>query len=79
MLAELTARAEGDYLSPVAIAIVHLGLGNADAALNWTERACDDRHGWLAYLTVNPQFDGLRDRARFKRLVARMQLAPTAQ
>ena len=78
LLADLARHRADGYVSPVAFAIVHIGLGNADAALDWAERALDERRGWVAYLTVNPLFDGLRDQPRFKRLVARMQLDPAA-
>jgi serine/threonine-protein kinase len=73
-LAEMLARAEGGYVSPVAFATICLGLEDWDQALEWTERAYDDRRGWLAYLRVNPILDPLRGRARFEALVRRMKL-----
>jgi hypothetical protein len=38
------------------------------------ERAHRERRGWMAYLRVNPMFDGLRGRARFEALVAEMKM-----
>jgi eukaryotic-like serine/threonine-protein kinase len=73
-LAKLEARARRDYVSPVSLATVHLGLENWDAALDWMERAHRERRGWMAYLRVNPMFDGLRGRARFEALVAEMKM-----
>ncbi|HEV7704056.1 MAG TPA: protein kinase [Gemmatimonadaceae bacterium] len=73
-LAELEARGEREYVSPVAFATAHLGLENWDAALDWTERAHLERRGWLTYLRVHPIFDALRGRARFEALVTKMKL-----
>jgi len=63
---------EREYVSPVALATVHLGLGNNSRALDWAERAFEERRGWLAYLTVNPLVDPLRGEPRFEALVERM-------
>ena len=61
-------RDSGDYVSPVALATIHLGLGDREAALDWTERALAERRGWLAYLGVNPILDPLRGHPRFEAL-----------
>ena len=74
MLADLTGIAAKGYVSPVSFAIVHIALGNTDLALDHAERAYAERRGWLAYLTVNPLFDGLRGNPRFESLIDRMGL-----
>jgi Flp pilus assembly protein TadD len=74
VLAELLALAARDYVSPVAFATIYLGLEEWEKALDWAERAYDDRRGWLVYLRVNPIVDPLRGRARFEALVRRMKL-----
>ena len=74
-LAQLHALAARDYVSPVAFATMYLGLEDWEKAFEWTERAYDDRRGWLAYLRVNPIFDPLRGRARFEALLQRMRLS----
>jgi serine/threonine-protein kinase len=73
-LEELGVAARSSYVSPVAFAILHIGMGNLDAALDWCDRAFDDRRGWLAYLKVNPVFDPVRNEARFTTLVEKMRL-----
>ena len=66
--------AAGRYVSPVAFATILIGLGDAEGALDWIERAYDDRRGWLVYLNVNPILDPLRGHPRFEALVQRMRL-----
>jgi serine/threonine-protein kinase len=72
LLAELEARAAAGYVSPVALATIHVGLGDAERAIDAAERALADRRGWLVYLHVNPLLDPLRGHARFEALVRRM-------
>jgi eukaryotic-like serine/threonine-protein kinase len=73
-LRDLEQRAQAGYVSPVAFATLYLGLGDVEAALNWTERAREERRGWVAYLRVNPIFDPLRESPRFHALVEKMRL-----
>ena len=74
LLGELVAQSRREYVSAVALATLYLGLGEISQALDWTERAYDERRGWLAYLKVNPLFDPLRGEPRFEALVKKMRL-----
>ena len=74
ILGELEEVRARDYVSPVALATIHLGLGDVDKALDWTEVAYDERRGWLAYLKVNPIMDPMRGHPRFEALVTKMKL-----
>src|SRR5262249_48829845 len=74
LLVELQAERENGYVSPVAFAILQIGLENWREALDWAERAYDERRGWLAYVNVNPIFDPLRDEPRFQSMVKKMRL-----
>ncbi|HEY8164729.1 MAG TPA: protein kinase [Gemmatimonadaceae bacterium] len=67
-----------DYVSPVELATLELGLGNYDAALDWMDRALEERRGWLAYLDVHPIVDPVRAHPRFGELVTKMNL-PSAR
>jgi eukaryotic-like serine/threonine-protein kinase len=75
LVAELAARAAKRYVSPVAFVMLHAALGETEPALDWLERAHEQRRGWLAYLNVEPALDGLRAHPRFRRLQERMRLA----
>jgi eukaryotic-like serine/threonine-protein kinase len=69
------AQSREHYVSPVAFAMLHAGLREADRAFEWMDRAVEDRRGWLAYLKVEPLLDPLRSDPRFGRLLERMRLA----
>ena len=73
-LDELSRRAAGGYVSPVAFTTIHLGLGEHELALDWMERALEERRGWMAYLRVNPIVDPLRGLPRFETLARRVGL-----
>jgi len=74
ILAGLEAAIEREYVSPVALATLYIGLGDNARALDWAERAYDDRRGWVAYVRVNPLMDPLRGEPRFAALVERMRI-----
>jgi serine/threonine protein kinase/Flp pilus assembly protein TadD len=71
--AELEERLTSEYVSPVEVALVHIALGDMEKALDWTERAIEERRGWVAYLRVHPVVDSLRAEPRFDALVQRMK------
>jgi eukaryotic-like serine/threonine-protein kinase len=65
VITELTNRSAREYVSPYALALVHAGLGENGRALEWLERAGDERSPRLVFLAVEPAFDGLRGAPRF--------------
>ena len=73
-LRELEAKRAREYVSPVELATVHISLGNNDHAIDWMEKAYEERRGWMAYLNVHPVVDPLRNEPRFKVLVRKMGL-----
>jgi TolB-like protein/Flp pilus assembly protein TadD len=58
--------------SPYDIAIIYLGLGQSEAAIDWLEKAYKARDSQLIYIYQGPRFDSLRDEPRFIRLLERM-------
>jgi serine/threonine-protein kinase len=73
-LRDLEAKRERDYVSPVELATVNIALGEHDRALDWMDKAYEERRGWLAYLNVHPVVDPIRNEPRFKVLVGKMGL-----
>jgi Flp pilus assembly protein TadD len=74
LLNELEERQRSRYVSPVALAMIQVALGDVDATFNLLEKAHQDRRGWLAYLRIEPILDPLRSDPRFQRLLERMRL-----
>ncbi len=56
------------------IAAVYAGLGEKRKALEWLERAYEEREGWLIEIKVDPRFDSLRSEPQFQDLLRRMGL-----
>ena len=65
LLEELEKTRERRYVSALDLAGVHAALGHADRAFGWLERAVTDRANLLAYINVDPAYDGLRTDPRF--------------
>jgi TolB-like protein len=74
ILAELERRAEREWVSEVYFAWIHLGLNDTGRALDWLERACEERNPHALWLRVAPCYDRLRSETRFHRLVTRLNL-----
>lgn len=51
--------------SPYNLAIVHLGLGHYEQAIDWLEKAFEARNSHMLYINKGPRFDPLRDNERF--------------
>jgi tetratricopeptide (TPR) repeat protein len=76
-LKELHRLAERRFVSAYDFAIIYIGLGEADQAFQWLERACEERSfSMLMSLKAEPRLDPLRPDARFKDLVRRVGLPP---
>ena len=70
-LEELAAR---EFVSPYHFAYVYAGLGEADAAIDWLERAFEQRSGAIYGIKGSFLFKSLRSHPRFKALLRKMNL-----
>jgi tetratricopeptide (TPR) repeat protein len=73
-LARLAQASASRYVSAYHVAVIHVALGDANAGLDWLERAYDEQSPWLGYLRVDPRVDPVRSHPRFKRLLERSRL-----
>jgi serine/threonine-protein kinase len=73
VLHELMGIAETRYVSQYDLALIHLGLGEADGAIAWLERGYAERDHQMIFLKVDPRLDALRERRDFGRLMERMR------
>jgi eukaryotic-like serine/threonine-protein kinase len=76
VLADLRELAKHRYVSPFGSAIIYAGLGDKEHALEWLDRAFEDRSWAMIFLKVDPRLDGLRADQRFASLLRRMGLSP---
>jgi eukaryotic-like serine/threonine-protein kinase len=74
VLEELLARSTAEYVPAFGVATVYAGLGAADEAFAWLEKAYEERSSWLLSLKVEPMLAGLRADPRFQDLVRRVGL-----
>jgi tetratricopeptide (TPR) repeat protein len=63
-----------EYIPSYFVGLIHLGLGRAKDAIEWLERACDERSHWVLFLSSDPAFDALREESRFNSLLDRVGL-----
>ncbi len=62
------------YVSGFYFALVHVALGQKAEALDWLEKAADERCPLVVYLKTDPRFDSLRGEPRFSALLKRVGL-----
>lgn len=63
-----------DYVSPVELAVLYVGLGERENALSALERAYAAHDSQMQYLGIEPHFDGLRSDPRFADLMQKVGL-----
>ncbi len=72
VLDQLTALSEESYVSPFDIALVYTGLGEVNQAVEWLEKAWEQRIWYLAFLRTDPRLDPLRSHPGFQDLIRDM-------
>jgi adenylate cyclase len=79
VLGRLESLLEEGFASAANLALVHLGLGEENQALDHLEVALDEQPPGstaLAYLGVEPAWDPLRSHERFQQVLARIGMGP---
>lgn len=73
ILFRLIERRTSEYVPAVALAYVHLGLGEQDAAFHWLDEAVEQRHPTIILLNAPwPWYDSVRSDPRFQTLRRQM-------
>ncbi len=65
VLEDLQVISRARYVPPYASALIYAGLEQSDQAMEWLERGLEARDVHLAFLTIDPKWDGLRGDPRF--------------
>jgi len=74
ILRELDGRSLREFVSPVALAGIQVGLGLTDAAMASLEKACDVRDPDVVALRADSRMDLVRSDPRFKAILRRVGL-----
>ena len=71
---DLIGRRTAGYFPAFPIAVIELGLGNVESAMDWLEHAADDRNLGFYLPSVDPNFDAVRGHPRFRAVMKRANL-----
>jgi len=74
----LAAHAEERYVPPCAFALIHVGLGELEAAADWIERAAEARDVHLMFIPVDAKWDEARKHPRIDAVLRRIGFLPLA-
>lgn len=72
VLTDLERRRTKRYVPAFNLALIHVGLGDLDPAMEWLEQAFEERSSWLLSLRVEPMLEPLREDLRFRKLAERV-------
>ena len=61
-----------EFVRPTSFTILYMALGETDKALDWLEKAYEQREGWLVTLKVEPMYDPLLSEPRFQTILEKM-------
>jgi eukaryotic-like serine/threonine-protein kinase len=71
-IAELKLLAAKQYVPAYSFAVIHIGLGDAEEALNYLERSFQERESQLSFIKIDGRWDDLRPDPRFHDLLRRV-------
>ncbi|HEV8429594.1 MAG TPA: protein kinase [Pyrinomonadaceae bacterium] len=74
MISRLQELSKQQYVSPFQTAVVYAGLDERKQALDWLEKARDERFNWLPFIKVDPVLKNLRSEPRFIELARSLGL-----
>jgi TolB-like protein/Flp pilus assembly protein TadD len=74
ILHKLVQRSRKQYVPAFSIALIYIGLGEASCALEWLEKAYDERSSDMVFAKVEPLLDPVRADPQFAGLLRRMGL-----
>jgi hypothetical protein len=61
-------------MSPYSVALIYTALGRKSDALDWLDRAFQEKDTWTVWTKVLMEWDSLRDEPRFKELQRKLNL-----
>jgi tetratricopeptide (TPR) repeat protein len=77
LIQDLQKRAGREYVAPFLFAWIYVGLGNADEAFTWLEKAVEQQDAYMLLLfSWEPSFEPLRKDPRYTEILKKMGLRP---
>jgi serine/threonine-protein kinase len=73
-LVELKELARRQYVAPFDVAVIYIGLGDKEQAIQWLNKAYEDHSAWLIWVNVDPRFYSIHGDPRYIDLLRRMGL-----
>ena len=74
VLGDLKQLSHRRYVPAIYFAVLEVGLGDANAAFQWFDKAYGERNDRLVYLAVDPLTEPVRNDPRFSKLLTRIGL-----
>jgi len=71
---DLKSRSKDEHIPPIAYAMIYIGIDDNDLAIEFLEKAYEERSSELTKLKVHPFYDSLRSDPRFINLLKKMNL-----
>ncbi len=73
ILAKLQARSKVRYISAASLCMAAIGAGDTSRSLDYLEQALNEHSFFLIFISTDPEFDGIRNEPRFKRVKERVE------
>ncbi len=73
LLEEVRGSSQQEYVSPFDVAMIHLGLGEKEKAIDWLEKALAEHSYQMSSIKVEPRLDSLRSEPRFEKIMEAMK------
>ncbi len=74
LIDQLKSQSARQYVSPLGIATIYIGLHKPDLAMDWLEKAYQEHEDTLVWLKRDPIYDPIRPNPRFQALERRLAL-----
>jgi eukaryotic-like serine/threonine-protein kinase len=72
LIYELKDKRRREYLRPYILAEDYAALGEKNEAMDWLEKAYEERDDWINWIKVDPNLDVVRSEPRFTALLRRV-------
>jgi TolB-like protein/Tfp pilus assembly protein PilF len=72
ILSRLQSGYNGRYLASPLLALIHVGLGEDERAIDFLEKGVEERSYWMVFLKMDPVYDALRCHPRFQTILERV-------